>query len=68
MQNNQVYWHREEGEKIWWELGGDHIGEMIFSFDKKTKFNFWTDYPHKLTPEQKAIFDIERGALAELKG
>ncbi len=38
----------------------DHVGvngEVLFSFDKKTIFNAWTDYPDKLTKEQKAIFD-----------
>ena len=30
-----------------------------FSFDKETVFNLMTDYPDKLTPEQKTIFDKE---------
>ena len=42
---------------------------MVFSFDKKVEFNFWTDYPKKLTAEQKAIFDAENAILVQdLKG
>ena len=29
------------------------------SVDRKTVFNLMTDYPEKLTPEQKEIFDKE---------
>ena len=35
------------------------LGEMFFSFDKKKIYNFWTDYPHNLTKEEKEIFDKE---------
>ena len=45
----------------------DSIGEMLFSFDKKNIFNFWTDYPEKLTPEQIKIFKNEYPELARLK-
>jgi hypothetical protein len=31
----------------------------VFSFDKKTEFNMFRDYPDALTPEQKKIFDDE---------
>lgn len=37
----------------------DVIGEWLFSFDKKTIFNMFRDYPYKLTAKQKAIFDKE---------
>ncbi len=54
-------WYKENPtDKIWWLDNRDEvIGEWIFSFDKKKKFNMFRDYPHKLTPEQKAIFDEE---------
>lgn len=42
-------------------------GPILFSFDKNTIFNFWTDYPDKLTPEQIAIFKKENPYLAALK-
>lgn len=53
---------------IWWIEEKDKIGAMLFSFDKETIFNFWSDYPQNLTREQKAIFDIENPELAEIKG
>ena len=34
-------------------------GEHSFSFDKETVFDLMKDYPDKLTPEQKEIFDKE---------
>ena len=37
----------------------DDNGELKFSFDRETVFNLMTDYPEKLTPEQKEIFDKE---------
>lgn len=51
-------WYREDDSCIWWLDNGDEaIGEFIFSFDKKTKFYLFGDYPEKLSPEQKKIFD-----------
>lgn len=49
-------WYKEHpGDKIWWK--NTHvIGDMIFSFDRKTEYNYFTDLD-KLTPEQRAIFD-----------
>lgn len=35
------------------------------SFDKKTIFNIFADYPHKLTKEQKEIFDKENPYWAD---
>ena len=35
----------------------DRIGEMIFTFDGKRKYNLFRDYPKALTPTQKQIFD-----------
>lgn len=47
-----------ESDQIWW-VDTDAIGVWEFSFDKKTVFNMFADYPWKLTDEQKAIFDKE---------
>lgn len=65
MPNNN--WYKEEpGNKIWWlDNGGERIGEFVFSFDKKTRFNLFADYPHKLTKEQKEIFDKENPYWAD---
>ena len=52
---------------IWWTGPIDSIGEMCFSFDKNTVFNFFRDYPDKLTAEQIKIFKKENPYLAELK-
>lgn len=46
-------------DKIWWWYDNDQLGILKFSFDKKNSFNYWSDYPEKLTAEQKKIFDEE---------
>lgn len=60
-------WYKEQpNEKIWWlDQHGEAIGEFIFSFDKKERFNLFRDYPWKLTPEQKKIFDEEQPFWAD---
>ena len=40
-----------------WVEEPDKIGERFFTFDGITIFNLFRDYPYKLTPEQKEIFD-----------
>ncbi len=50
---------KNETDHVWWLEDADQVGEIVFSFDKKTKFNLFKDYPWKLTPEQKEIFDKE---------
>ena len=54
-------WYKEnENDHIWWLDNADEVtGEWVFSFDKKTIFNMFRDYPWKLTLEQKEIFDRE---------
>lgn len=54
---------RKETDKIWWKPG--LLGEWLFSFDKKTIFNMFSDYPWKLTEEQKRIFDKENPQWAD---
>lgn len=53
------FYKNEKTDTIWWVDNSDTIGEWLFSFDKKTVFNMFADYPHNLTPEQKEIFDKE---------
>lgn len=50
---------------IWWIDNPERIGEWLFSFDKKKIFNMFADYPWKLTPEEKAIFDRENPYWAD---
>ena len=33
---------------------------MLFTFDKETVLNLWTDYPQKFTPEQIQIMREEQ--------
>lgn len=54
-----------ESDKIWWWDDPDVIGEWVFSFDRVTAFNMYQDYPHKLTREQKEIFDKENPFWAD---
>ena len=58
-------WYKnDDSDRIWWKET-DCVGEWIFSFDKKTEFNVFRDYPKKLTSEQKKIFDEENPHWAE---
>lgn len=53
-------WYKNNtNDKIWWQDVPDQTGLWLFSFDKKTIFNMFEDYPHNLTEEQKMIFDKE---------
>lgn len=65
MSNSNRWYKNEETDTIWWLDTPDRVGEWIFSFDKKTSFNLFADYPHKLSKEQKAIFDKENPHWAE---
>lgn len=60
MKPNQISFRKNnENDVIWWVDNPDVIGEWLFSYDKKTIFNMFRDYPYKLTAKQKAIFDKE---------
>lgn len=59
MQSDKWYKNNPD-DKIWWlDNGDERVGEFVFSFDKKEQFNMFSDYPYKLTKEQKEIFDKE---------
>lgn len=65
MQSDRWYKYNSD-DKIWWLDNSDEIiGEWIFSFDKKKRFNMFADYPHKLSKEEKEIFDKENPYWAE---
>lgn len=53
------FYKNNPNDLIWWAQEMDTVGQFLFSFDKKTVYNLFRDYPHKLTPEQKEIFDKE---------
>lgn len=61
------FYKNNESDKIWIVDNLDTKGEFLFSFDKKTVFNFFSDYPAKLSKEQIKIFKKEQPILAELK-
>ena len=57
--DNSKWYKNKKRDLIWWYDTSDYDGYWIFSFDKKKVFNLFADYPFKLTPEQKKIFDKE---------
>lgn len=63
--DKQRFYKNNRGDKIWWVDNSETVGEWLFTFDKKTIFNMFSDYPDKLTPEQKALFDKENPYWAE---
>ena len=56
---NDKFYKENSSDVIWWVDTSENDGVFLFSFDKKKIYNLFADYPHKLTPEQKAIFDKE---------
>lgn len=65
--NGYDFYKDSETDKIWQVDTHGQEGTYLFSFDQKTVFNFWTDYPDKLTLEQIKIFKNENSTMAELK-
>lgn len=55
--SDRDFYKKKRSDIVWWvkESGDQHV----FSFDKETVYNLMTDYPNKLTPQQKEIFDKE---------
>lgn len=65
MAASNKFYKNNDDDRIWWVNDPDAIGEWLFSFDQKTIFNMFADYPSKLTKEQKQIFDEENPEWAE---
>lgn len=65
MAQSMKFYKQQRGDSIWWVDTSESHGLWLFSFDKKQVYNMFTDYPHKLTPEQKAIFDKENPYWAD---
>ena len=53
------FYKENETDRIWWVNTVDRIGLYLFSFDRKKIYNLFSDYPHKLSAEEKRIFDEE---------
>ena len=73
MQNRLVaFTKKRPSDKVWdadvlTEDGNVEIGPVYFSFDRKTIYNFWPDYPDNLTAEQKWLFDDANPEWAKLR-
>ena len=53
------FYKQNDTDRIWWVDTVDNIGLYLFSFDRKKIYNLFSDYPHKLSAEEKRIFDEE---------
>lgn len=53
------FYKENDTDRIWWVNTVDRIGLDLFSFDRKKIYNLFSDYPHKLSAEEKRIFDKE---------
>ena len=60
------FYRNEPTDVIWWVDDTEYIGRWLFSFDRRTVYNLFKDYPDKLTKRQKIIFDKENPELAEM--
>ncbi len=49
---------REKGDKIWYYHNGS-LGPFYFSFDKENVYNYWPDFPWRLSKEELEIFKEE---------
>jgi hypothetical protein len=67
VEENGLWFYKEDKNLIIWDVESDEYGPYYFSFDKKIIFNFWTDYPNKLTKEQIEIFKREKPIMAKLR-
>ena len=66
MAQSNKFFKNSKNDVIWWlDNGEESKGEFAFSFDKKKTYNLFADYPHALTPEEKAIFDKENPYWAD---
>lgn len=57
--SSDKFFKQNETDQIWWVDTSETDGLFLFSFDRKKIYNLFSDYPFKLTPEEKSIFDKE---------
>lgn len=57
--SSDKFFKQNQTDSIWWVDTSEMDGLFLFSFDKKKIYNLFSDYPFKLTKEEKAIFDKE---------
>lgn len=58
------FYKESENDAIWW-VETDDKGDWLFSFDQKTIYNMYADFPYKLTREQVEIFIKEQPYWAD---
>ena len=58
-EDDSFFYRNHRDDQVWWLDHPDMDGVLEFSFNKQEVFNLFADYPWKLTPEQKNIFDRE---------
>lgn len=65
VEKETTYYKRNRGDTIWWIAYPDDYGTWDFTFDRDGGeiFNFYRDYPNKLSKKQKEIFDRENPFL-----
>ena len=64
-QSNKLF-KNDPNDSIWWVDNAEDVkGEFVFTFDKEHFFNLFSDYPEKLTAEQKKVFDKENPFWAD---
>ena len=55
----------QKNKKVKWLDTPGMRGTRLFTFDGETVYNLFSDYPSKLTKEEKEIFDAEEPYWAE---
>ena len=65
MASSKHLYKNNSSDRIWWVDNPEELGVFEFTFDREHYFNMFADYPWKLTPEQKAIFDRENPYWAD---
>jgi hypothetical protein len=65
MAQSSKWYKNQQNDNVWWLDNNEEVGKHIFSFDKKESFNLFSDYPWKLTKEQKKMFDEENPFWAD---
>lgn len=55
----EFYKEESEDDKVLFIRQQNVCGQIEFTFDKETIYNFFEDYPEKLTKSQRKLFDKE---------
>ena len=53
------FYRNHPDDRVWWQETPEERGDFLFSFDREKIYNLFSDYPWKLTAEEKTIFDRE---------